>query len=96
MLDLRTYGLKIQYNTTTRGHVEWTNGDELLYKELRFSMAQFRGMVHGLASESRRLLTEELMFGSKAAPVPAVPYVTTQPTSGQDGTFSRIIAQACP
>ncbi|KAI0603606.1 hypothetical protein TUN205_12188, partial [Pyrenophora tritici-repentis] len=44
MLDLRTYGLKIHYNTTTRGHVEWTNGDELLYKELHFSMAQFRGM----------------------------------------------------
>ncbi|PWO19973.1 RNA-binding protein (RRM domain), partial [Pyrenophora tritici-repentis] len=39
MLDLRTYGLKIHYNTTTRGHVEWTNGDELLYKELHFSMA---------------------------------------------------------
>jgi hypothetical protein len=33
MLDLRTYGLKIHYNTTSRGHVEWT-GDELLYKEL--------------------------------------------------------------
>ncbi|CAE7016508.1 Telomere-associated helicase [Pyrenophora teres f. teres] len=64
----------IYYNTTTRGHVEWTNGDELLYKELHFSMAQFRGMVHGLASESRRLLTEELMFSSKAAPVPAVPW----------------------
>jgi hypothetical protein len=23
MLGLRTYGLKIRYNTTTRGHVEW-------------------------------------------------------------------------
>jgi hypothetical protein len=31
MLDLQTYGLKIHYNTTSRGHVEWT-GDELLYK----------------------------------------------------------------
>ena len=71
MLDLRTYGLKIHYNTTSRGHVEWT-GDELLYKELRFSMAQFRGMVHGLASESRQLLAEELLF-SKATPIPAVP-----------------------
>jgi hypothetical protein len=71
MLDLRTYGLKIYYNITSRGHVEWT-GDELLYKELHFSMAQFRGMVYGLASESWRLLTEELLF-SKATPVPAVP-----------------------
>jgi hypothetical protein len=38
MLDLRTYGLKIYYNTTARGHVEWTS-DKLLYKELHFSIA---------------------------------------------------------
>jgi hypothetical protein len=75
MLDLRTYRLKIHYNTTSRRHVEWT-GDELLYKDLHFSMAQFRGMVHGLASESRRLLTEELLFSSSEAsePVPTVPW----------------------
>ncbi|KAG9378476.1 hypothetical protein A1F94_011592 [Pyrenophora tritici-repentis] len=71
MLDLRTYGLKIHYNTTTRGHVEWTNGDELLYKELHFSMAQFRGMQQGSAGAGSAM-------GA---------YVTTQPTSGQDGTF---------
>jgi hypothetical protein len=34
MLDLRTYGLKIYYNTTSRGYVEWMGGDELLYKGL--------------------------------------------------------------
>jgi hypothetical protein len=85
MLDLRTYGLKIHYNTTSRGHVEWT-GDELLYKELHFSMAQFRGMVHGLATESRRLLTEELLF-SKATPVPAVPWESMRdnPTDERPG-----------
>jgi hypothetical protein len=74
MLDLRTYGLKIHYNTTSRGHVEWT-GDELLYKNLHFSMAQFRGMVHGLASESRRLLIEELLFSSSSKTSEAVPSV---------------------
>jgi hypothetical protein len=73
MLDLRTYSLKIYYSTTSRGHVEWMGQDELLYKDLHFSMAQFCSMVHGLASESRQLLTEELLFSSKAAPVPAVP-----------------------
>ncbi|KAF7564130.1 uncharacterized protein PtrM4_154560, partial [Pyrenophora tritici-repentis] len=63
------------------------SGDELLYKELHFSMAQFRGMVHGLASESRRLLTEELMFSSKAAPVPAVPWesIRDNPTDERPG-----------
>ncbi|KAG9385482.1 RecQ Superfamily II DNA helicase [Pyrenophora tritici-repentis] len=91
MLDLRTYGLKIHYNTTTRGHVEWTNGDELLYKELHFSMAQFRGMVHGLASESRRLLTEELMFGSKAAPDGILKdHRTSMPVDGERWLFERV------
>ena len=48
MLDLRTYGLKIHYNTTSRGHVEWKGYDELLYKDMQFNMAQFRSMIHGL------------------------------------------------
>jgi hypothetical protein len=75
MLDLRTYGLKIHYNTTSRGHVEWTGGDKLLYKGLQFNIAQFRSMVHGLESESRQLLIEELLFGNQVAePVPSVPW----------------------
>ena len=89
MLDLRTYGLKIHYNTTSRGHVEWIDGDELLYKGLQFNMAQFRGMVHGLASESRRLLVEELMFGSSKAtePIPSVPWerIRDNPTNERPG-----------
>ncbi|KAI1663118.1 hypothetical protein L13192_12851, partial [Pyrenophora tritici-repentis] len=40
-----------------------------------------------LASESRRLLIEELMFGSKAAPVPAVPWesIRDNPTDERPG-----------
>jgi hypothetical protein len=64
MLNLQTYRLKIHYDTTARGHVEWMGQDELLYKELHFSIAQFRSIVHRLATESRRLLTEELLFSS--------------------------------
>jgi hypothetical protein len=76
MLDLQTYGLKIHYNTTLRGHVEWVRRDELLYKSLQFSMAQFRGIVHGLATESRRLMMDELLFGNSRAaePIPSVPW----------------------
>jgi hypothetical protein len=51
MLDLRTYSLKIQYNTTLRRHVEWT-GDKLLYKELHFSITQFCSIVYRLVSKS--------------------------------------------
>jgi hypothetical protein len=88
MLDLRTYGLKIHYNTTSRGHVEWT-GDELLYKDLHFSMAQFRGMVHGLVTESRRLLIQDLLFSSSKAsePMPSVPWESMRdnPTDERPG-----------
>jgi hypothetical protein len=30
MLDLRTYGLKIHYNSTARGHVDWVGQDEIV------------------------------------------------------------------
>ncbi|CAN9283890.1 unnamed protein product [Alternaria alternata] len=89
MLDLRTYGLKIHYNTTSRGHVEWVGRDELLYKSLQFSMAQFRGMVHGLATESRRLLMDELLFGNSrtAESIPNVPWdsLRDNPTDERPG-----------
>jgi RecQ family ATP-dependent DNA helicase len=89
MLDLRTYGLKIHYNTTSRGHVEWVGRDELLYKSLQFSMAQFRGMVHGLTTECRRLLMDELLFSNSktAEPVPSVPWerLRDNPTDERPG-----------
>jgi superfamily II DNA helicase RecQ len=89
MLDLRTYGLKIHYNTTSRGHVEWCNGDELLYKDAQFNMAQFRGMVHGLMAETRQIMVDELLFcdGAKAGDVPEVPWNTIRddPTNTTPG-----------
>jgi hypothetical protein len=89
MLDLRTYGLKIHYNTTSRGHVEWAGRDELLYKSLQFSKAQFRGMVHGLATERRRLLMDELLFGNSrtAESIANVPWVSLRdnPTDERPG-----------
>jgi superfamily II DNA helicase RecQ len=89
MLDLRTYGLKIHYNTTSRGHVEWKGYDELLYKDLHFSMAQFRSMVHGLTTESRRLLMEDLLFfkSRTAEQVPKIPWegLRDNPTDDRPG-----------
>ncbi|TKA55481.1 hypothetical protein B0A49_13343, partial [Cryomyces minteri] len=61
MLDLRTYGLKIHYNTTSTGNVDWI-GDQILFKNMQFGMAEFRSMVHGLVAETRRMLMEDLLF----------------------------------
>ncbi len=61
MLDLRTYGLKIHYNTTSEGHIDWVE-DQILYKSIQFSMSEFRGMIHGLVRETRRMLMKDLIF----------------------------------
>ncbi|KAL1640735.1 hypothetical protein SLS61_010230 [Didymella pomorum] len=89
MLDLRTYGLKVHYNTTSRGHVEWMGKDELLYKNLHFTMAQFRGMVHGMQAEAKRILVEELLFCGEqtAGQVPPIPWeqLRDNPTDERPG-----------
>lgn len=74
MLDLRSYGMKIAFNTTSAGHVSWRDGDTLEYKGLKFNMAEFRGMVGKLCQDTRRALLEDLMFASDAKDVPAVPW----------------------
>jgi superfamily II DNA helicase RecQ len=71
MLDLRTYGLKIHYNTTGAGHIDWT-GDRILYKQIQFSMADFRGMIHGLVQKARQLLIEEILFCYNEKDIPSI------------------------
>ncbi|EEA23650.1 conserved hypothetical protein [Talaromyces marneffei ATCC 18224] len=73
MLDLRTYGLKIHYNTTTEGHVTWQNSDELLYKDVKFTMRQFRGMVDHTVRDARRILMEDLLQCTPNQ-VPVIPW----------------------
>lgn len=76
ILDLRTYGLKVHYNSTTPGHVGWMNQDRLLYKQLEFTMGDFKGFVHGLVGTTRELLHHELLFDSEPGGpgVPTIPW----------------------
>ena len=90
MLDTRTYGLKIHYNTTSPGHVDWCNGDELLYKKSQFTMSQFRGFIHGLISQTKEIMVNELLFcGGKgqAEEVPQIPWfkIRDDPTNTEAG-----------
>ena len=71
MLDLRTYGLRIHYNSTAAGHVSWLGQDELLYKEIHFTMGDFRGFVHRLVSSMRQLMHKELLI-YEAAGAPTI------------------------
>ncbi|KAL6228635.1 hypothetical protein BDW75DRAFT_246514, partial [Aspergillus navahoensis] len=60
LLDWRTYGLKIHYNTTAPGHVTWMGQEQLLYQQVQFTMSKFRGFVHGLVGATRTMLGEML------------------------------------
>ncbi|KAH2165416.1 hypothetical protein KXV74_005446 [Aspergillus fumigatus] len=60
LLDWRMYGLRVHYNSTTPGYITWQGTDELLYKELRFTMGDFRGFIHGLVETTRELLDQLL------------------------------------
>ena len=44
------YRLKVHYNTTVPGHVTWMGQEQLLYKQIDFTMGQFRGFVHGMVA----------------------------------------------
>jgi len=74
MLDLRGYGMKIDFNTTSVGYVNWRDGDTLEYKAVKFNMAEFRGMVGQVQQATRRALLEDLMFATDRQGIPAVPW----------------------
>ena len=84
ILDLRTYGLKIHYNSTTPGHVGWMGQDRLCYKELTFTMGQFKGFIHQLVSDTRQLLLDELMF-TDTTDVPKIPWKALYDDPTQSG-----------
>ncbi|KAH3277027.1 hypothetical protein KXV19_006590 [Aspergillus fumigatus] len=86
LLDWRTYGLRVHYNSTTPGHITWQGTDELLYKELRFTMGDFRGFIHGLVETTRELL-DQLLLCAADQPPPAIPWgrLYDNPIEGKAG-----------
>jgi hypothetical protein len=92
MLDLRGYGMKIAFNTTSAGHVNWRDGDTLEYKATKFNIAEFRGMVMQLQQATRRALLEDLMFATDERDIPAVPWqhLYDDPSNNEAGwSFTR-------
>ena len=63
MMDLRTYGMLVMFNSTGRGYVDW-HGDQILYKDIQFTMPEFRAMVQEVVAEAReRMLRRVLCVG---------------------------------
>ncbi|KAK3620619.1 hypothetical protein LTR22_025520 [Elasticomyces elasticus] len=69
MLDLRTYGWKIHYNTTTPGHVQWYEPQTLTYKGMTIHMNAFHGFVHTVVDQTREFLRQRLLLGFEPPPI---------------------------
>ncbi|KAJ2756187.1 hypothetical protein H4S06_003331, partial [Coemansia sp. BCRC 34490] len=73
LLDWRTYGMKVSFNTTSSGHIMWHGADELLYKDIHFTMGDFQGFIHGLVGVTWGVL-DQLLFCGDSKPAPVIPW----------------------
>lgn len=89
MLDLRAYGLKIDFETTRAGHVDWVD-DQILYKDIAFTMPLFRFMIHQLITTARGHLLVELMFDPSPESLPLIPW-----TELRDDVVNNEVGWSC-
>ncbi|KAJ5264500.1 hypothetical protein N7505_007293 [Penicillium chrysogenum] len=68
------------------GCVTWTSEDRILYKDIHFTMRDFRAFIHGLVHALRRILYDELLI-CEAEALPPIPWDTLvdDPAQGQAG-----------
>ncbi|KAK4118463.1 hypothetical protein N657DRAFT_540828, partial [Parathielavia appendiculata] len=72
IFDVRTYGMRIQFTTPSRGVVDWT-GDRVTYRRVRIGMNELGDMMHELTREMKTALGELLMVGDEGfGAVPAI------------------------
>ena len=82
IFDRRAYGMKIHYNSTAPGNVDWV-GDQIRYKKIEFSMPQLRSMVHGLVFATYRAL-EKVMYIAEAE-FPQIPWYELRDDPTREG-----------
>jgi hypothetical protein len=63
IFDARTYGMKIRYATAAGGTIDW-RGEEITYRQVRFTMGGLSEMLHSLVQEARSMLCELTMVGA--------------------------------
>ena len=72
MLDLRTYGLKIHYNTTAEGYIDWV-GEQISWKDsVQFTIQELREIVYKLIRESREILFYDLILVQCEKEIPKI------------------------
>lgn len=76
----------MHYNSTTPSHITWQGTDELLYKELRFTIGNFHSFIHGLVKTTQELLDQLLLYTANQPP-PTIPWgrLYNNPVEGKAG-----------
>jgi superfamily II DNA helicase RecQ len=64
MLETRTYGMKIRFTTTAGGVIDWI-GDQVIFRRIRFTMAELSGFMHAVLQEARSTMAELAMCGDE-------------------------------
>lgn len=74
MLETRTYGMHIRFNTTAAGTVDW-QGETLRFQQTKVGMAQLASMFHGMVDKARTMLEElTLVDQGEIRQLPAIPW----------------------
>ncbi|TQV90208.1 DNA helicase [Cordyceps javanica] len=74
ILETRTYGMHIRFNTTAAPTVDW-QGETLRFQQTKVEMTQLASMFHGMVDEARNMLEElALMEKGEIGQLPAIPW----------------------
>jgi len=84
MLDLRSYGMKIHFNTTREGTVQW-EGERILYKTKQMTMHELRGAIHGLVAKAKQVLVKELLMVEDGSEAPQIPWSSMRDNPAETG-----------
>lgn len=68
MIDLLVYGQSIDHQTTSDGDVSWIES-KVMYQGVKFTMEDFKSMIHSLVHEAKKHLFEKLLFEFNPPPV---------------------------
>ncbi|KAG6042166.1 hypothetical protein E4U17_001581 [Claviceps sp. LM77 group G4] len=74
ILETRTYGMNIRFNTTAGGSIDW-NDRRVQYKRIAFDMNQLTEMLCAVVEEARNLLADLAMVSEDGIEkLPAIPW----------------------
>lgn len=75
IFQLRTYGLRIQFQETAEGTIHWI-GDRIRYQDVEFTRGQFQRMMHGMVNSAWETLVRDVLLcgGPDDGDVPRIPW----------------------